>query len=194
MSRLIYLYYILLFVFMFCALFISFLLCFYLFFFFFSSRRRHTRCALVTGVQTCALPILHKLDIARQAVATRLQFELLPEQSILLGNDVLSGQGQRLVLEPVDLDISGVGTLRIQPGGEDIADLGRRRQAAHDHLEAMLTERQVSGLGEAEERAEQIGRAHVRTPVTNAHLVCRLLLEKKKQHKTKTLSIIRTRR
>src|SRR3546814_17054694 len=29
--------------------------CFYVFFF--SSRRRHTRCALVTGVQTCALPI-----------------------------------------------------------------------------------------------------------------------------------------
>src|SRR3546814_1809123 len=26
-------------------------------FFFLSSRRRHTRCALVTGVQTCALPI-----------------------------------------------------------------------------------------------------------------------------------------
>src|SRR3546814_19306892 len=31
-------------------------LCLYLCFFF-SSRRRHTRCALVTGVQTCALPI-----------------------------------------------------------------------------------------------------------------------------------------
>src|SRR3546814_3391295 len=31
------------------------MLCIY--FFFFSSRRRHTRCALVTGVQTCALPI-----------------------------------------------------------------------------------------------------------------------------------------
>src|SRR3546814_9917435 len=30
--------------------------CFFVFFFF-SSRRRHTRCALVTGVQTCALPI-----------------------------------------------------------------------------------------------------------------------------------------
>src|SRR3546814_10872531 len=27
-------------------------------YFFFSSRRLHTRCALVTGVQTCALPIL----------------------------------------------------------------------------------------------------------------------------------------
>src|SRR3546814_10405033 len=34
----------------------------------------------------------------------------------------------------------------------------------------------------------QIGRAHVRTPVTNAHLVCRLPLEKKKpntKHLTK---------
>src|SRR3546814_4548873 len=29
-------------------------------FFVFSSRRRHTRCALVTGVQTCALPICFK--------------------------------------------------------------------------------------------------------------------------------------
>src|SRR3546814_20175851 len=29
-----------------------------MFAFFFPSRRRHTRCALVTGVQTCALPIL----------------------------------------------------------------------------------------------------------------------------------------
>src|SRR3546814_6971293 len=38
-----------------------FLFCFFFWFFvfFFSSRRRHTRCALVTGVQTCALPILH---------------------------------------------------------------------------------------------------------------------------------------
>src|SRR3546814_4670635 len=31
-------------------------------FFFFSSRRRHTRCALVTGVQTCALPISGSLS------------------------------------------------------------------------------------------------------------------------------------
>src|SRR3546814_20438933 len=34
------------------------LYCVFFFGFFFSSRRRHTRCALVTGVQTCALPIL----------------------------------------------------------------------------------------------------------------------------------------
>src|SRR3546814_6633273 len=34
----------------------------FLCFFFFSSRRRHTRCALVTGVQTCALPIYPLLE------------------------------------------------------------------------------------------------------------------------------------
>src|SRR3546814_5375831 len=36
-------------------------------FFFFSSRIRHTRCALVTGVQTCALPIsIHFEEAVRQ--------------------------------------------------------------------------------------------------------------------------------
>src|SRR3546814_268976 len=36
-------------------------------FFFFSSRRRHTRCALVTGVQTCALPISYQGGAAWRA-------------------------------------------------------------------------------------------------------------------------------
>src|SRR3546814_17636502 len=31
--------------------------------FFFSSRRRQTRCALVTGVQTCALPISQYIEL-----------------------------------------------------------------------------------------------------------------------------------
>src|SRR3546814_9781440 len=37
--------------------------------FFLSSRRRHTRCALVTGVQTCALPI---------CADSKIHFLLLP--------------------------------------------------------------------------------------------------------------------
>src|SRR3546814_825871 len=37
--------------------------------FFFSSRRRHTRCALVTGVQTCALPIFSSGDRWRRTSA-----------------------------------------------------------------------------------------------------------------------------
>src|SRR3546814_6195275 len=41
--------------------------------FFFSSRRRHTRCALVTGVQTCALPILAGVE---ELVAEDLEDDL----------------------------------------------------------------------------------------------------------------------
>src|SRR3546814_3513623 len=35
-------------------------------FFLFSSRRRHTRCSLVTGVQTCALPIYQLVELFTQ--------------------------------------------------------------------------------------------------------------------------------
>src|SRR3546814_6003530 len=55
--------------------------------FFFSSRRRHTRCALVTGVQTCALPIsarrtpsFKRSTLSRRA---RQDVPLLPEQRSL---------------------------------------------------------------------------------------------------------------
>src|SRR3546814_10443373 len=42
-------------------------------FLFFSSSRRHTRCALVTGVQTCALPISFNVSVwARFAQPSRL--------------------------------------------------------------------------------------------------------------------------
>src|SRR3546814_7133674 len=44
--------------------------------FFFSSRRRHTRCALVTGVQTCALPIWSTRPEARIAPALAVNAEI----------------------------------------------------------------------------------------------------------------------
>src|SRR3546814_19623732 len=50
-------------------------------FFFVSSRRRHTRCALVTGVQTCALPIFRALRLRafqrQPGLASALADELL---------------------------------------------------------------------------------------------------------------------
>src|SRR3546814_20109342 len=67
--------------------------------FFFSSRRRHTRCALVTGVQTCALPISLRFSagrIADQPGATHLSglraiaalhpgsFRLTPNQNLII--------------------------------------------------------------------------------------------------------------
>src|SRR3546814_19865729 len=57
----------------------------YQFIFFFSSRRRHTRCALVTGVQTCALPIYlrgDKLALQRlKEAAEKAKIELSTAQS-----------------------------------------------------------------------------------------------------------------
>src|SRR3546814_15092878 len=47
--------------------------------FFFSSRRRHTSCALVTGVQTCALPISILYGISRWGLAGRL--EVTPDEA-----------------------------------------------------------------------------------------------------------------
>src|SRR3546814_17249271 len=55
--------------------------------FFFSSRRRHTRCALVNGVQTCALPIFVGRAAAVEAVAHlgRLERGGVPLGVVVLG-------------------------------------------------------------------------------------------------------------
>src|SRR3546814_5230301 len=63
-------------------------------FFFFSSRRRHTRCALVTGVQTCALPISRHLVNATGPWAERtareiMQVEDLPALRLVQGSHIV---------------------------------------------------------------------------------------------------------
>src|SRR3546814_19274477 len=64
--------------------------------FFFSSRRRHTRCALVTGVQTCALPISNAI-VGNQDFVEHAAWETCPRQvgiecSQLAGLMGISGQ------------------------------------------------------------------------------------------------------
>src|SRR3546814_2470269 len=57
---------------------------------FFISRRRHTICALVTGVQTCALPILMVY------LVSKCRTHLFPENAgDLLPDIALSGQLER---------------------------------------------------------------------------------------------------
>src|SRR3546814_988788 len=53
---------------------------------FFSSRRRHTRCALVTGVQTCALPICSGVQRATNGKGAAPASRSLPEQGRHNGN------------------------------------------------------------------------------------------------------------
>src|SRR3546814_1921380 len=63
--------------------------------FFFSSRRRHTRCALVTGVQTCALPISPpgggggQIDFAPKLFAASI------DDSLACGTGATTGTAQR---------------------------------------------------------------------------------------------------
>src|SRR3546814_6905661 len=75
--------------------------------FFFSSRRRHTRCALVTGVQTCALPIFNEISARLQLIAH------LGRQRI--GGHALrhdfpdAGQGDAAVLLDPGFDVERIG-------------------------------------------------------------------------------------
>src|SRR3546814_10081226 len=72
--------------------------------FFFSSRRRHTRCALVTGVQTCALPIL--------AAAADIGFEML---RLRLGHDVEIGRDHERISREISLGREHMDALRLNP-------------------------------------------------------------------------------
>src|SRR3546814_11494239 len=76
-------------------------------FFFFSIRRRHTRCALVTGVQTCALPILLRtqhlilsyegmLSQTEKSVAEILNFIGLAINISALRNAIAAAQFDRM--------------------------------------------------------------------------------------------------
>src|SRR3546814_1633701 len=70
--------------------------------FFFSSRRRHTRCALVTGVQTCALPISDKVGGRPHDRAERLIVESIVRKDERFGGRraerTLVGAGGRRVI------------------------------------------------------------------------------------------------
>src|SRR3546814_5868860 len=65
--------------------------------FFFSSRRRHTSCALVTGVQTCALPISPGRQGNRSAPPGDARGSQYPRQNksttIWAGSDVTEEMG-----------------------------------------------------------------------------------------------------
>src|SRR3546814_2237965 len=67
--------------------------------FFFSSRRRHTRCALVTGVQTCALPISNGIGPNLYAV---VGVEIGTGKAGFAFSDALKSKGGTWTFEALD--------------------------------------------------------------------------------------------
>ena len=97
---------------------------------------------------------LRELQIQRAAVATRLRFNLAEGRSIQLGDEALSGTGERLLLAPVTLQLASLGEVEISPGGADLADLGRQENALGDQHAALLQQLGLASLDAAEARHE----------------------------------------
>src|SRR3546814_2364216 len=122
--------------------------------FFFSSRRRHTRCALVTGVQTCALPI-----------SPKLAEDLVPK---LLPLNIFTRVLQGLLAERVPirhLRVIAEALAEAAPRSQDpVALAGHVRVALGrqivQEINGMAPELPVLTLGAPLEQV-QIGRAHV---------------------------------
>src|SRR3546814_7167543 len=77
---------------------------------FFSSRRRHTRCALVTGVQTCALPIW-LVSTGGEGALARVQARLGPVSLVaLLATLILlfGFQGEQIIAQPLVIALLAV--------------------------------------------------------------------------------------
>src|SRR3546814_9603759 len=104
--------------------------------FFLSSRRRHTRCALVTGVQTCALPISQHRVIAEKLGATSAMVKAIEELD--LASAALDEPEQALL---------GFGKQVIESGNvtDEVFERCSRHFTAREVIEAIL----------------EIGRAHV---------------------------------
>src|SRR3546814_7592272 len=116
--------------------------------FFFSSRRRHTRCALVTGVQTCALPICMVPDAFCSSMVLGAHDALRFKPATRCENACASGSAALY-------------------SALDAVQSGRIKVALVVGAEKMTGDRKSTRLNS----------------ITNAHLVCRLLLEKKKHNK-----------
>src|SRR3546814_1384508 len=74
---------------------------------FVSSRRRHTRCALVTGVQTCALPIAKRGYHAVRQFVDRMVDPVFQRQDIFVVCDVAQISWWRIVGHSIDEHLAG---------------------------------------------------------------------------------------
>ena len=115
---------------------------------------------------------IRELQIRQAAAATRLRFELAEARHIEIGNDSLSGSGERLLLEATAIELPGFGRLEIAPGGTDLAQLGRQESEVSDRHAALLQRLGLPSLKDAEARqqtyAERLGELKTSTATLKA--------------------------
>src|SRR3546814_8898163 len=124
---------------------------------FFSSRRRHTRCALVTGVQTCALPILH-FHAGGLSMAVRPLRALAVQRIMPAGQPVAPCRNWRLpIMQLIDLSREIYHRTQVHPSHPPVV-----MSVWNDHSEIKKAgNTEFSSKAMAISLSDQIGRAHV---------------------------------
>src|SRR3546814_19722384 len=101
--------------------------------FFFSSRRRHTRCALVTGVQTCALPISVLAQRPRHVQRRALQPE--PARRQLVPKHIRGGVRVHFPRGPLGLRITRSEERRV---GKECVSTCRSRWSPYPYKKTII--------------------------------------------------------
>lgn len=100
---------------------------------------------------------LANLQLQQQASATRLSYQLEAGGRALLDGLMLSGADEVLLTAAAELELPGVGRLRIEPGGKDLPALKREIDAARAASAALLQRLDVESLAQAEQRYARHG-------------------------------------
>ena len=93
--------------------------------------------------------------IRLESVATGLSWRLEPGQSIGCGDARLEASGQSRLVKRTALTIPQVGTLVIEPGGEDLAELAAARERLEMAQASLLQSLGSESLAAAEQRLQQ---------------------------------------
>src|SRR3546814_9296824 len=125
-----------------------------MFVFFFSSRRRHTRCALVTGVQTCALPIFG----SHAAHLTTPFHEPESEQVVDFGVDNARDFAPERAQNANVYEAVGKHIASLQRADKKVI-IASYSVGARERLQGLLADHGVKRMAQADDWQEALGRA-----------------------------------